>query len=76
MHSNINFPLRFRMGLPVIHWFKNRTRVYFCSHIPKTARKGGKIHPRTPFIHQIAKFDVIEFVPTKYAEGFDRYINI
>ena len=26
------------------------------------------------YIHQIAKYEVIEFIPTKYAEGFDIFL--
>jgi uncharacterized protein YciI len=43
----------------------------------QSKEKAQEILAQDPFfIHQIAKYDVIEFVPTKYAEGFDRYINI
>lgn len=26
------------------------------------------------YIHQIAHYDIIEFMPTKYANGFDKFI--
>lgn len=43
----------------------------------ESKEKAHEILEQDPFFaHQIAKYDVIEFVPTKYAEGFDRYINI
>lgn len=34
-----------------------------------------KIMKADPFyINQVATYDVIEFIPTKYAEGFERFI--
>ncbi|OCG03235.1 YciI family protein [Gilliamella sp. wkB112] len=41
----------------------------------ESREKAIAIMQKDPFyIHQIAEYDIIEFVPTKYANGFEAFI--
>lgn len=41
----------------------------------ESKEQARKILEADPFyIHAIAKYDVVEFIPTKYSEGFDKFI--